>query len=60
VERFQNRRDVSDVRESRGFNSSTSRILNKLRFWKIEINRVTVIKFRLNNGTGDGIGSFKN
>jgi len=30
-----------------------------LRFWKVVVQRVTVIKFRVNNRCGNGTGSFE-
>jgi len=49
---------------SRSLNNSTSkRVLNllepvKLKVWKIVIERVTVVKFRVNYGGGNGVGCF--
>ena len=48
-----------------GFDNSTSKKnLNKLetvylRLWKIEVEGVTVVKFRVNNGCDDGTGCFE-
>ena len=53
MERFEN---GSDMSESRSLNNSTSkRVLNllepvKLTVWKVMIERVTVVKFRVNYG----------
>ena len=49
----------------RSLNNSTSkRVLNllepvKLTVWKVMIERVTVIKFRVNYGSGNGAGCFE-
>ena len=49
----------------RSFNNSTSkRVLNllesvKLTVWKVMIERVTVVKFRVNCGGGNGAGFFE-
>ena len=49
----------------RSLNNSTSkRVLNllepvKLTFWKIMIERVTVVKFRMNYRGGNGAGCFE-
>ena len=49
----------------RSINSSTSKIiLNllepvKLTVWKVMIQRVTVVKFRVNYGGGNGAGCFE-
>ena len=48
----------------RSLNNSTSkRVLNllepvKLTVWKVIIVRVTVVKFRVNHGSGNGAGCF--
>jgi len=44
--------------------SPGKRVLNNLkticlRFWKVVIQRVAVIKLRVNNGCGNGTGSFE-
>ena len=44
--------------------SPGKRVLNNLkticlRFWKVEIQRVAVIKLRVNNRCGNGTGSFE-
>ena len=50
---------------SRSLNNSTSkRVLNllepvKLTVWKFMIERVTVVKFRMNDGGGNGAGCFE-
>ena len=49
----------------RSLNNSTSkRVLNllepvKLTIWKVIIERVTVVKFRMDNGGGNGAGCFE-
>ena len=49
----------------RSLNNSTSkRVLNllepvKLTVWKVMIERVTVVKFRVNYGGGNGAGCFE-
>ena len=45
-------------------NSTSKRVLNllepvKLTVWKVMIQRVTVVKFRLNYGGGNGAGCFE-
>ena len=62
VERFENR---SDMWGFRSLNNSTSKwvlyLLEpvKLMVWKVVIERVTVIKFRMDNGGGNGAGCFE-
>jgi len=62
VEGFENGSDISGFRS---FNNSTSkRVLNllepvKLTVWKVMIERVTVVKFRVNYGGGNGAGCFE-
>jgi len=62
VERFEN---GSDMRGFRSLNNSTSkRVLDllepvKLIVWKVVIERVTVIKFRVDNGGSNGAGCFE-
>ena len=61
MERFENGNDISG---SRSLNNSTSNVLNllepvKLTVWKVMIERVTVVKFRVNYGGGNGAGSFE-
>jgi len=46
------------------FYGTSKRVLNLLktiylRVWKIVVERVTIIKFRVNNRCGNGTGSFK-
>jgi len=45
-------------------NSTSKRVLNllepvKLTVWKVIIERVTVVKFRMNDGDGNGAGCFE-
>jgi len=62
VERFEN---GSDMCRFRSLNNSTSRrVLHllepvKLTVWKVMIERVTVVKFRVNDGSGNGAGCFE-
>ena len=47
-----------------GFRSTSKRVLNvlelvKLTVWKVMIERVTVVKFRMNDGGGNGAGWFE-
>jgi len=62
VERFENGSDMSGFRN---LNNSTSKtVLNlltpvKLTVWKVMIERVTVVKFRVNYGGGNGAGCFE-
>ena len=62
MERFENGSDMSG---SRSLNNSTSkRVLNvlepvKLTVWEVMIDRVTVVKFRVNYGGGSGAGCFE-
>ena len=62
MERFEN---VSDMSGFRSLNNSTSkRVLNllepvKFTVWKVMIERVTVVKFRVNYGGGNGAGCFE-
>ena len=52
--------DRCDKRRFRGFNHSTCEtVLNNLRFRKIVAERVTVVKFRVNNRDSDGTGCFR-
>ena len=64
MERFENgsARDMSGFRSLN--NSTSKRVLDllepvKLTVWKVVIERVTVIKFRMDNGGGTGAGCFK-
>jgi len=49
----------------RSLNKNTSKtVLNllepvKLTVWQVMIEKVTVVKFRMNNGGGNGAGCFK-
>jgi len=59
VERFENRSDMSG---SRSLNNSTSkRVLNVLELVKLTVWEVmiTVVKFRVNYGGGNGAGCFE-
>jgi len=45
-------------------NNTNKRVLNllepvKLTVWKVMIERVTVVKFRMNDGGGNGAGCFE-
>jgi len=62
VERFENESDMSGFRSLN--NSTSKRVLNllelvKLTVWKVMIERVTVVKFRVNYGDGNGAGCFQ-
>jgi len=62
VERFENRSDMCGFRSLN--NSTSKRVLNllepvKLIVWKVVIQRVTVIEFRIDNGGGDGASCFE-
>ena len=62
MERFENRSDMSGFRSLN--NSESKRVLNllepvKLTVWKFMIARVTVVKFRVNYGGGNGAGCFE-
>jgi len=62
VERFENGSDMSGFRSLN--NSTSKRVLNllepvKLTVWKVMIERVTAVKFRVNYGGGNGAGCFK-
>ena len=62
MERFENGSDMSG---SRSLNNSTSkRVLNvlepvKLTVWEVMIERVKIVKFRVNYGGGNGAGCFE-
>ena len=61
MERFENGSDRSGFRSLN--NSTSKRVLNllepvKLTVWKM-IERVTVVKFRMNDGGGNGAGCFE-
>ena len=60
MERFENGSDMSGFRSLN--NSTCNRVLNllepvKLTVWKVMIERVTVVKFRVNYGGGSNIRS---
>jgi len=62
VERFENGSDMSGFRSLN--NSTSKRVLNllepvKLTVWKVMIERITVVKFRVNYGGGNGAGCFE-
>ena len=62
---MQRSEDRCDKRRFRGFNHSTCKtVLNELeavnlRFRKIVVERVTVVKFRVDNRGSDGTGRFR-
>ena len=62
MERFENGSDTSGFRSLN--NSMSKRVSNllepvKLTIWKVMIERVTVVKFRVNYGGGNGAGCFE-
>ena len=62
MEIFENGSDMSGFRSLN--NSTSKRVLNllepvKLTVWKVMIERVTVVKFRVNYGGGNGAGCFE-
>jgi len=62
VERFKNGSDVCGFRSLN--NSTSKRVLNllepvKLTVWKVMIERVTVVKFKVNYGCGNGASCFE-
>ena len=62
MERFENGSDMSGFRSLN--NSTSKRVLNllepvKLTVWEVMIERVTVVKFRVNYGGGNGAGCFE-
>ena len=62
MERFKNGSDMSGLRSLN--NSMSKRVLNllepvKLTVWKVMIERVTVVKFRMNDGGGNSAGCSK-
>ena len=62
VERFENGNNMSGFRSLN--NSASKRVLNllkpvKLTVWKVMIERVRVVKFRVNYGGGNGAGCFE-
>jgi len=65
VERSERFENGSDMNGFRSLNNSTSeRVLNllepvNLTVWKVMIERVTVVKFRVNYGGGNGAGCFE-
>ena len=62
---MQRSEDGCDMRRFRGFNHSTCKtVLNLLeavylRFRKIVVEKVTVVKFRVDNRGSDGTGCFR-
>ena len=63
MERFENGSDMSGCTTSLN-NSTSKRVLNllepvKLTVWKVMIQRVTVVKFRMNDGGGNDVGCFE-
>ena len=61
MERFENGSDMSGFRSLN--NSTSKRVLNllepvKLTVWKVMIEKVTVVKFRMNDRSGNGTGFF--
>ena len=62
MEGFENGGEMSGFRSLN--NSTSKRVLNllepvKLTVWKVMIERVTVVKFRMNDGDGNGAGCFE-
>ena len=62
MEKFENGSDMSGFRSLN--NRMSKRVLNllepvKLTVWKVMIERVTVVKFRVNYGCGNGAGCFE-
>ena len=62
MERFENGSDMCGFRSLN--NSTSKRVLKllppvELTVWKVTIERVTVVKFRMNDGGGNGAGLFK-
>ena len=62
MERFDNGSDMSGFMSLN--NSTSKKVLNlleqvKLTVWKVMIERVTVVKFRVNYGGGNGAGCFE-
>ena len=62
MDRFENGSDMSRFRSLN--NSTSKRVLNllepvKLTVWKVMIERVTVVKFRINDGGGNDAGYFE-
>ena len=58
VERSENTSDIEDLG---ALTTARARLLEpvKLMVWKVVIERVTVIKFRMDNGGGNGAGCFE-
>jgi len=59
VKRFENESDMCGFKSLN--NSTSKRVLNllepvKLTVWKVMIERVTVVKFTMNDGGGNGAG----
>ena len=62
MQRFENGSDMSRFRSLN--NNTSKRVLNlsepvKLTVWKVMIERVTVVKFRVNGGGSNGAGCFE-
>jgi len=62
VERFENGSDTSGFKSLN--NSTSKRVLNPLEpvnltVWKVMIEGITVVEFRMNDGGGNGAGCFK-
>ena len=62
MKRFENGSDMSGFRSLN--NSTSKRVLNllepvKLTVWKVMVERVTVVKFRVNYGGGNGAAVLK-
>ena len=62
MERFENGSDMSGFRSLN--NSTSNKVLNllepvKLTVWKVMIERVTVVQFRMNDGGDSGTGCFE-
>jgi len=62
VERFEYGSDISGFKSLN--NSTCKRVLNqlepvKLTVWKIMIERVTLVKYKVNYGCGNGAGCFE-
>ena len=62
MSKFENRGDVTEFGSLN--HSPCKRVLNKLktiglRFWKVVVHTIAVIKLRVNNRCGNGTGSFE-
>ena len=62
MERFNNGSDVCGFRSLN--NSTSKRVLNllepvKLTVWKVMIEKITVVKFKMDDGGGNGAGCFE-